>query len=57
MAFRDDPEWDSIHRVPQGGTFNAQPVTAAAGIATLEAIATGEVNARADAWPTGSSRA
>ena len=49
MAFRDDPEWDSIHRVPQGGTFNAQPVTAAAGIATLEAIATGEVNARADA--------
>lgn len=49
MAFRDDPEWDSEFRVPQGGTFNAQPVTAAAGIATLEAIATGEVNARADA--------
>ena len=49
MAFRDDPEWDGVHRVPQGGTFNAQPVTAAAGIATLEAIATGEVNARADA--------
>ena len=49
MAFRDDPEWDSVRRVPQGGTFNAQPVTAAAGIATLEAIATGEVNARADA--------
>ena len=49
MAFRDDPEWDNVLRVPQGGTFNAQPVTAAAGIATLEAIATGEVNARADA--------
>ncbi len=49
MAFRDDPEWDSVLRVPQGGTFNAQPVTAAAGIATLEAIATGEINARADA--------
>ena len=49
MAFRDDPEWDAVHRVPQGGTFNAQPVTAAAGIATLEAIAAGEVNARADA--------
>jgi glutamate-1-semialdehyde 2,1-aminomutase len=49
MAFRDDPEWDNVGRVPQGGTFNAQPVTAAAGIATLEAIATGEVNARADA--------
>ena len=49
MAFRDDPEWDNVLRVPQGGTFNAQPVTAAAGIATLEAIATGDVNARADA--------
>ena len=48
MAFRDDPEWDSVHRVPQGGTFNAQPVTAAAGIATLNAVATGGVNARAD---------
>ena len=49
MAFRNDPDWDNVHRVPQGGTFNAQPVTAAAGIATLQAIATGEVNARADA--------
>ena len=49
MAFRDDPEWDTVHRVPQGGTFNAQPVTAAAGVATLEAIAGGGVNARADA--------
>ena len=49
MAFRDDPEWDNLRRVPQGGTFNAQPVTAAAGIATLTAIAAGEVNARADA--------
>lgn len=49
MSFRDDPEWDSVLRVPQGGTYNAQPVTVAAGVATLEAIATGEVNARADA--------
>lgn len=49
MEFRDDPEWDNHRRVPQGGTFNAQPVTAAAGIATLTAIAAGEVHARADA--------
>lgn len=49
MASRDDPEWDGTRRVAQGGTFNAQPVTAAAGIATLEAIATQGVNARADA--------
>ena len=49
MTFRDDSEWDNLHRVAQGGTYNAQPVTAAAGIATLEAIATQGVNARADA--------
>ena len=49
MAFRDDAEWDSVHRVTQGGTFNAQPVTAAAGLATLRAIANEGVNARADA--------
>ncbi|MDH3604023.1 MAG: aminotransferase class III-fold pyridoxal phosphate-dependent enzyme [Candidatus Tectomicrobia bacterium] len=49
MAFTDDPEWDSVHRVSQGGTFNAQPITAIAGTAMLEAIATRGVNARADA--------
>lgn len=49
MAFRDDPEWDSTHRVAQAGTFNAQPVTAAAGTATLRAIATQGINAQADA--------
>ncbi len=49
MAFRDDPTWDSMLRVPQGGTYNAQPTTVAAGIATLEAIANEGVNAMADA--------
>ena len=49
MDFRDDPGWDNLHRVSQGGTHNAQPVAAAAGIATLEAIASKGVNARADA--------
>ena len=49
MAFRNDPAWDTVGRVPQGGTFNAQPVTAAAGIATLSAIANQGVNERADA--------
>ena len=48
MAFRDDSEWDSVRRVAQGGTFNAQPLTAAAGLATLQAIADQGVNARAD---------
>ena len=49
MAFRDDPEWDNVLRVSQGGTYNAQPTTVAAGIATLEAVANEGVNARADA--------
>lgn len=48
MAFRDDSEWDNGGRVAQGGTFNAQPLTAAAGLATLQAIADKGVNARAD---------
>jgi glutamate-1-semialdehyde 2,1-aminomutase len=49
MAFRDDPEWNAARRVSQGGTFNAQPTTAVAGTAMLEAIANRDVNARADA--------
>jgi glutamate-1-semialdehyde 2,1-aminomutase len=49
MAFREDPEWNAVHRVSQGGTFNAQPVTAVAGTAMLEAIANQGINARADA--------
>ena len=49
MAFQNDPEWDNHLRVAQGGTYNAQPVTAAAGIAALEAIANEGINARADA--------
>ena len=49
MAFSDDPEWNNVLRVPQGGTYNAQPTTVAAGIATLEAIANEGVNDRADA--------
>ena len=49
MAYRDDPEWDDGGRVAQAGTYNAQPVTAAAGIATLDAIANGGINAKADA--------
>ena len=49
MAFREDPEWDNELRVAQGGTYNAQPTTVAAGIATLEAIANEGVNDRADA--------
>ena len=49
MGYRDDPEWDSVHRVAQAGTYNAQPVVAVAGTAALEAVATGDFNTGADA--------
>jgi glutamate-1-semialdehyde 2,1-aminomutase len=47
MAHRGDPVWDRGQRVAQNGTFNSNPLCAAAGIATLEAIADGQVHARA----------
>ena len=31
MTIRGDPEWDANRRVAQGGTYNAQPVTAGRG--------------------------
>ena len=49
LGFRDEPAWDDGERVAHAGSFNAQPVTAAAGIATLDAIVTGGVLERADA--------
>jgi len=36
IAFREnDPAWNSTHRVPQAGTYNANPLAAAAGVACL----------------------
>ena len=42
MTLRDDREWNLRHRVPHQGTFNANPITAAAGLATLKLIAEGD---------------
>lgn len=44
-----DAEHDRYQRVVHFGTFNAAPPSAAAGIAVLELVATGEPTARADA--------
>ena len=44
-----NPERDLHHQVSVSGTYSANPITAAAGIATLEAVATKGINARADA--------
>ena len=48
IAHQEDPAWDDVRRVAHPGTFNANPLSAAAGIAALELVATGDPNARAD---------
>lgn len=48
LSFKGDPAWDKGRKFQHPGTFNANPVSAAAGIATLEAVASGEEIARAN---------
>jgi len=52
MEFSGDAKKDRTRRVAQYGTFNASPVCAAAGIATLTAIRDGEPCKRAEAYAT-----
>ena len=49
MLFRSrgDPTWDRSRRVAHAGTFNANPLSAAAAIATLEIVADASLQARA----------
>lgn len=47
LAFSGDPERDAREKVAHLGTFNANPLSAAAGIATLKEVATGRPTARA----------
>lgn len=49
LAFRDDdPQWNATKKIRHQGTFNAQPVAAAAGTACLMKLEGGAVNRRAD---------
>jgi glutamate-1-semialdehyde 2,1-aminomutase len=48
IAFRDDPGWDAGRRVSHPGTYNANPLSAAAGARCLELIAERTVNRTAD---------
>jgi glutamate-1-semialdehyde 2,1-aminomutase len=48
MTLRDDRQWNVANRVPHQGTFNANPITAAAGLATLRLIAEGDTIERAN---------
>ena len=49
IAHRGDPEWDNGQRVYHPGTFNANPLSAAAGATALELIASQPINQQADA--------
>jgi glutamate-1-semialdehyde 2,1-aminomutase len=48
FAFTGDPRHDRYQRVTHQGTYNANPLTVAAGIATLRIAADGTPQARAD---------
>jgi glutamate-1-semialdehyde 2,1-aminomutase len=48
LAFRDDAKWNRNGRVAHAGTYNANPLSAAAGIAMLGQIQDGEPHRRAD---------
>lgn len=48
LSFKDDAEWNRFKRVPHHGTFNANPLCAAAGVAALKIFATGEPQERAN---------
>ena len=49
MAFTGDAAHDSVERVYHPGTFNANPLSAAAGYTALELVAQGNINRNADA--------
>jgi glutamate-1-semialdehyde 2,1-aminomutase len=48
IAF-EDPAWNREHKIRHNGTFNANPLSAAAGVATLTQVTTGEPGAQAAA--------
>jgi glutamate-1-semialdehyde 2,1-aminomutase len=46
LAYHDDPQWDRFRKISHPGTFNANPLSAAAGTVCLRRVATGEPTAR-----------
>jgi len=49
LEIRIDAAWNAEHRVQHPGTFNANPLSAAAGVAMLRMVASGEHHGHADA--------
>jgi glutamate-1-semialdehyde 2,1-aminomutase len=47
LAYRGDPTWDRAERVAHAGTFNANPLSASAAIATLQLVADASLQTRA----------
>jgi glutamate-1-semialdehyde 2,1-aminomutase len=50
LTFRGDADWDRGQRVAHAGTFNANPLSAAAAIATLELVSDASLQARANKY-------
>jgi len=48
IAYRDDPEWNATKKVLQAGTYNGNPLAAAAGVACLTKVANPDVHAYCD---------
>lgn len=48
LAFREDPEWNRRRRVSHPGTYNANPLSAVAGVAALTLLADPAQQQRAD---------
>jgi glutamate-1-semialdehyde 2,1-aminomutase len=48
IQFRDDAQWDSSQRVAHPGTYNANPLSAAAGSTMLSLVADGRFHAQVD---------
>lgn len=48
IEFRDDAGWNAQHRIAHPGTYNANPLSAAAGSTMLSLISTGEHHTHAD---------
>jgi glutamate-1-semialdehyde 2,1-aminomutase len=48
LTFRGDPDWDRSQRVAHAGTYNANPLSAAAAVATLELVSDAALQARAN---------
>lgn len=48
LAFKDEPSWNKTQKVPHPGTYNANPLAAAAGLTCLRKIADGAAQAYCD---------